>query len=197
VKNAFMRIFNGSDDFWRYATLFLSTKMAENRCEMPTFWQIRRHSVGFALGLGIKVSDKFDQLIIKALQQDARQPVSAIAEQVNLSRSAVSERLKRLEQSGEIVGYQVVLANKTSSGVAAYFDIQHNSARCADLMPELSAIPEVKRCHGISGETDLMVFVQAASVARLHQISEHLDAHPAVVRIKTHIVLSEWIQRTD
>ena len=61
----------------------------------------------FAFGLGIKVSDKFDQLIIKALQQDARQPVSAIAEQVNLSRSAVSERLKRLEQSGEIVGYQV------------------------------------------------------------------------------------------
>jgi Lrp/AsnC family leucine-responsive transcriptional regulator len=144
----------------------------------------------------ILVSDKFDQLIIKALQQDARQSVSAIAEQVNLSRSAVSERLKRLEKSGEILGYQVILAKKADTGVAAYFDIQHNSARCADVIPVLNAIPEVRRCHGISGETDLIVFVQADSVARLHQIREHLDAHPAIVRIKTHIVLSEWIHRT-
>jgi Lrp/AsnC family leucine-responsive transcriptional regulator len=143
------------------------------------------------------VSDKFDQLIIKALQVDARQSVSAIADQVNLSRSAVSERLKRLEQSGEIRGYQVLLGNVTSSGVAAYFDIQHNSARCADVIPVLTAIPEIRRCHGISGETDLIVYVQADSVARLHQIREQLDAHPAIVRIKTHIVLSEWINRQE
>lgn len=143
------------------------------------------------------MSDKFDQLIIKALQEDARQSVSAIALQVNLSRSAVSERLKRLEQSGEILGYQVLLGAKTQPAVAAYFDIQHNSARCADVIPLLKAIPEVRRCHGISGETDLIVFVQADSVARLHQIREHLDAHPAIVRIKTHIVLSDWINRTE
>lgn len=143
------------------------------------------------------MSDKFDQLIIKALQVDARQSVSAIAEQVNLSRSAVSERLKRLEQSGEIRGYQVLLGNNTTAGVAAYFDIQHNSARCADVIPALNAIPEVRRCHGISGETDLIVYVQANSVARLHQIREQLDAHPAIVKIKTHIVLSEWINRLE
>ncbi|MBU2428890.1 MAG: Lrp/AsnC family transcriptional regulator [Gammaproteobacteria bacterium] len=139
------------------------------------------------------MSDKFDQLIIKALLEDARQSVSAIAEQVNLSRSAVSERLKRLEQSGEIRGYQVLLGTKTKPGVAAYFDIQHNSARCADVIPALKAIPEIKRCQGVSGETDLIVFVEADTVARLHQIREQLDAHPAIVRIKTHIVLSEWI----
>jgi Lrp/AsnC family leucine-responsive transcriptional regulator len=102
-----------------------------------------------------------------------------------------------LEQSGEILGYQVILAKKANTGVAAYFDIQHNSARCADVIPVLNAIPEVRRCHGISGETDLIVFVQADSVARLHQIREHLDAHPAIVRIKTHIVLSEWISDND
>jgi Lrp/AsnC family transcriptional regulator, leucine-responsive regulatory protein len=147
--------------------------------------------------IGDFVSDKFDQLIIKALQDDARQSVSSIAEQVNLSRSAVSERLKRLEQSGEIRGYQVLLGAKTQPTVAAYFDIQHNSARCADVIPLLTAIPEVRRCHGISGEIDLIVFVQADSVARLHQIREQLDAHPAIIKIKTHIVLSDWINRTE
>lgn len=139
--------------------------------------------------------DKFDQLIIQALLQDARQPVSAIAEQISLSRSAVAERLKRLEASGDIRGYQVLLGRHDSQPVAAYFEIQHNSARCADVIPDLQAIAEVKRCHGISGDTDLMVYVEAGSVARLHQIREQLDAHPAILRIKTHIVLSEWLER--
>lgn len=141
--------------------------------------------------------DKFDQLIINALLQDARQPVSAIAAQVNLSRSAVSERLKRLEQQGEIRGYQVLLRHAGAIGVAAYFAIQHRSARCADVIPQLQAIAEVKRCHGISGETDLMVYVEVASMARLHQIREQLDAHPAIVQITTHIVLSDWIDRME
>lgn len=70
--------------------------------------------------------DKFDQLIIQALLQDARQSVSAIAEQVCLSRSAVAERLKRLEANGDIRGYQVLLRRSASQPVAAYFEIQHN-----------------------------------------------------------------------
>jgi Lrp/AsnC family leucine-responsive transcriptional regulator len=139
--------------------------------------------------------DKFDQLIIQALLQDARQPVSAIATQINLSRSAVAERLKRLEASGAIRGYQVLLGRGEPQLVSAYFEIQHNSARCADVIPDLQAIAEVRRCHGISGDTDLMVFVETATMARLHQIREQLDAHPAIVRIKTHIVLSEWLAR--
>ncbi|HCU64280.1 MAG TPA: AsnC family transcriptional regulator [Rheinheimera sp.] len=139
--------------------------------------------------------DKFDQQIIAALQQDARQSVSAIASSIHLSRSAVSERLKRLEQSGVIRGYQVLLQPAAGALVSAYFAIEHNSARCADIIPKLLQIPEIRRCHGISGETDLMVFVEAPSVARLHQIRELLDAEPAVVRITTHMVLSEWINK--
>ena len=48
--------------------------------------------------------DSFDQKIIAALRENARQSSSAIAEQVNLSRPAVSERIKRMEEQGEILG---------------------------------------------------------------------------------------------
>lgn len=54
--------------------------------------------------------DKFDTAIINSLRQDARQSVSNIAEQVNLSRSAVAERIKKLELTGVIRGYQVLLS---------------------------------------------------------------------------------------
>ena len=52
--------------------------------------------------------DGFDKKILEQLQLNARQSVSVIAESVSLSRSAVSERIKRMEDSGEILGYQVV-----------------------------------------------------------------------------------------
>lgn len=138
--------------------------------------------------------DKFDQRIIEQLQQDVRRPVAHIAQAVNLSRSAVRERIKRLEQQGVIQGYQLVLGQTNQQPViAAYFEVQHKSARCADLIPWLRQYSEIKRCNGISGDVDLMIYLEAASMPRLHQIREELDAHPDVVRVRTHMVLSHWI----
>ncbi len=138
--------------------------------------------------------DKFDQLIIEQLQQDVRRPIARIAQAVNLSRSAVSERIRRLEQQGVITGYQLLLGSQAPQAVvAAYFEVQHKSARCADLIPWLAQYSEIKRCNGISGDVDLMIYVEAASMPRLHQIREELDAHPDIVRVRTHMVLSHWI----
>ncbi len=110
--------------------------------------------------------DKFDQAIINLLRQNARQSVSFIAEQVNLSRSAVSDRIKKLEQAGIIRGYQVLLSESQKEGVSAYFEIQHQCARCSEVIHVFQAIPEVITCRGISGEMDLLVYVQAASMKR-------------------------------
>ena len=69
--------------------------------------------------------DKFDKAIINELRQDARQSISTIADRVSLSRSAVTERIKKLETSGVIRGYQVLLSESQKQGVSAYFEIQH------------------------------------------------------------------------
>ena len=137
--------------------------------------------------------DKFDQQIIEQLKKNARISVSAIAETVSLSRSAVSERIKKLEQNGLIRGYQVLLSESQKAGVTAYFEIQHQCARCADVVYVFQAIPEVVTCRGITGDMDLLVYIKAPSMQRLHQIREELDSHPDIIKIKTHVVLSEWI----
>lgn len=144
--------------------------------------------------------DKFDQMILQQLQQNARITVSELADQVHLSRSAVTARIKKLEQQGVIAGYQVLLGRHRSplqadNGVRAYLAVQHTAASCQQLVPLLQQIPEVKSCHGISGEIDLMLYLEAASVARLHQIREQLDALPLVSQVRTHLVLSEWFNR--
>ena len=115
--------------------------------------------------------DSFDQKIIAALQKNARQSVSSIAEQVNLSRTAVSERIKRLEATGEILGYQVLTGSKTETGngLKAYFEISHGGMECAPFVQELMKFPEVQRCHGTSGDVDLLVDI-SDSVLGINQL---------------------------
>lgn len=137
--------------------------------------------------------DKFDQKIIAELRKNARVSVSSIAQSVSLSRSAVSDRIKKLERTGVIRGYQVLLSESQKVGVSVYFEIQHNCARCSDIIHIFREIPEVITCSGITGEMDLLVFVQADSMQRIHEIRELLDLQLDIIKIKTHVVMSEWI----
>ncbi|UCX03244.1 Lrp/AsnC family transcriptional regulator [Shewanella sp. HL-SH8] len=141
--------------------------------------------------------DKFDKAIINELRQDARQSISTIADRVNLSRSAVTERIKKLENTGVIRGYQVLLSESQKQGVSAYFEIQHKCPRCADVVHVFHSIPEVITCQGITGDMDLLVYVHADSMKRLHEIREFIDAQTDIIKIKTHVVMSEWINNLN
>ncbi|ABV34858.1 transcriptional regulator, AsnC family [Shewanella sediminis HAW-EB3] len=39
----------------------------------------------------------------------------------------------------------------------------------------------------------LLAYVQGNSMKRLHEIREYIDAQTDIIKIKTHVVLSEWI----
>lgn len=137
--------------------------------------------------------DKYDESIIAELRKNARASISHIAQKVSLSRSAVTERIKKMEESGAIRGYQVLLSESQKEGVAVFFEVQHRCARCTEVVPVFQSIPEVVSCKGITGDMDLLVYVKADSMRRIHEIRESLDYHEDIIKIKTLVVLSEWI----
>jgi len=53
--------------------------------------------------------DDFDNKIIQALTSNARLLVSDLSRHVTLSRNAVTPRMNKLEKSGVIEGYKVIL----------------------------------------------------------------------------------------
>ena len=57
--------------------------------------------------LEVNTMDKIDKKIITLLQQNARMPLKALAENVFLSSPAVSARIERLEKEEIIEGYEV------------------------------------------------------------------------------------------
>ncbi|MFV3386854.1 Lrp/AsnC family transcriptional regulator [Pseudomonas sp. NY15364] len=136
--------------------------------------------------------DKFDRQILTLLRSDARTSVSQIAREINLSRSAVSERIRYLEESGVIRVYHAQVAVPGEGGVRAYLELFYQNARCQDYVERMREYPEIRHCSGISGETDMLVLVEAPSMARLSEVRAAIEDFPQMQRVKTHVVVQDW-----
>ncbi|GAB3488340.1 Lrp/AsnC family transcriptional regulator [Marinomonas epiphytica] len=141
------------------------------------------------------MADQYDQRILALLQKEARLSVSDISRQVNLSRSAVSERIKRLEERGVITGYHAKLAVPKVGGVDAYIALTFRPLSCDLVVPLIEAIPEVVLAHSISGDLDLLLLVQAPSMERLNEIRENMESWPNLDKVVTHMCLTKRVDR--
>ncbi len=145
--------------------------------------------------------DKFDIKIIEILEANARASVSDIAREVNLSRSAVTARIKKLEQDKLILGYHAQIAKPDSTNnVSAYFALKFDSSAslhsCELYAQQIYLIPGVKWCHAISGETDMMLYAEVESMAKLNAIRDELQSYPQLRHLMTHTVLKELFNIT-
>ena len=104
--------------------------------------------------------DRYDDKIVALLSRDGRLSISKLAEAVALSRSAVSERIKRLEERGIILGYRAVLAEPLGQ-ISAFFELSFRTTRCEQYGARIGQIPEVRLCYSVSGATDMLVQVRA------------------------------------
>ena len=140
--------------------------------------------------------DGFDKKILAQLQLNARQSVSAIAESVSLSRSAVSERIKRMEDSGEILGYQVICKTSEANPVKAFFEVRRDGYHCESVAQAAMLVKGIRHGHGISGDLDLLLYAEVESMAALHDIRTQLDKIPNIGKVTTHVAMREWRAET-
>ncbi|MEF1285119.1 Lrp/AsnC family transcriptional regulator [Vibrio sp. M250220] len=141
--------------------------------------------------------DKFDQQILNILKLNARASVSDIARQVNLSRSAVTARIQKLESEKVILGYHAEVAKKESTElIKAYlalkFDMSSSTQYCETYADQIYQIDGVKWCHAISGETDMMLYVEVETMTQLNAIRDQLQKIPELRHLMTHTVLTEF-----
>lgn len=138
--------------------------------------------------------DKFDQKILACLSDDARQSNAEIARKVGLSRSAVSERIHKMEDRQLILGYRAELKSLESK-VAAYFQLSFSQSCCDEVEAILRPYREIRSCHSTSGEVDMMIFAEAEGIVELNDLRNRLEQLPKLTRIITHTVLEERIRR--
>ncbi|MCB8823393.1 Lrp/AsnC family transcriptional regulator [Microvirga rosea] len=136
--------------------------------------------------------DEKDELLLLALERNARASVVTLARKIGLSRSATQERLFRLEREGVIQGYTVRLGQRTGAQrIRAWLLVSHTKyGSCAKTVPILQRIPEVRSAFSIAGDIDLLVEVTAGSIADLDRVRSRIRETPGVSDVATHIVLT-------
>lgn len=135
--------------------------------------------------------DNIDLQILKILKENARVRASAIASEINLSVSAVTERMKRLETTGVIEQYTVIInENVIGNDVSAIIEVALEHPRCIDSFIELAnSIPNIISCHCVTGDYDFVLKVVIDSSEGLGQIYSMIKSFDGVKDTRTYIIL--------
>ncbi|MDR0183929.1 Lrp/AsnC family transcriptional regulator [Lysobacter arvi] len=143
----------------------------------------------------MKPLDAIDRQLIALLQDNARLSTVALAKAVGLGRTTVQERLQRLESAGVIAQYTVRLGSG-GDPLQAWLMLRYaDGFSCDDVMPSLAAMPQVRLCHSVAGDLDLLVLVQAESPGELADLRERVAALKGVDDVTTVPVLRTTLDR--
>ncbi|QSX78842.1 Lrp/AsnC family transcriptional regulator [Agrilutibacter solisilvae] len=143
----------------------------------------------------MKTLDDIDRRLIALLQDNARLSTVHLAKSVGLSRSAVQERVQRLEEAGVIAQYTVRLGSQ-GDPLRAWLLLRYaDGFTCDDVMPALARMPQVQACHSVAGDIDLLVLVQAGTPAQLADLREAVVALKGIDDVTTLPVLRTLLVR--
>ena len=121
-----------------------------------------------------------DWQILQLLREDGRMSVSRLAERLNRSRTTIAQHLARLQDTGVITGFSVLVdEEKLGFGLSAYVRLQAASSKHRKITDTLLAMPEVAECHILTGANLLMLRVVARDMAHLRALVESMTRHGA------------------
>ncbi len=139
--------------------------------------------------------DEIDREIVRLLYANGRLNQERIAQEVKLSRPAVHERIRRLEEQGVIRGYKA-LVDWVALGqpVTAFVWVRTSGMKCRETGPVLMGLScedaTVEECHSVTGEWCLLLKVRAVSPSTLQDLIDEIRDAPGVEGTMTAVALS-------
>ncbi|AWZ04772.1 MULTISPECIES: Lrp/AsnC family transcriptional regulator [unclassified Streptomyces] len=135
--------------------------------------------------------DSTDWAILDELQRDGRIAFTELARRVNLSASATTERVRRLEAAEVIAGYRAeVDLERTGYMALAIVRLKYPGNRHEPLRQLLGERPEILECLRTTGDDCYVLKVAATSMAQLEEI---VDALAQFGSTTTNLVLSRTL----
>lgn len=117
--------------------------------------------------------DKLDLKLLKLLQDNSKQTNKQLSLHLNLSVTAVFERIKKLEKAGIIKRYVAVIdKEKVNKSLAVFCQIklvQHTKEFVTKFEKEVIVLDEVMECYHISGEYDYLLKILVKDMAEFRE----------------------------
>ena len=128
--------------------------------------------------------DRFDRLILDALQRDGRISNVQLSARVNLSESACLRRVRRAGLPGNVFVH-IGLHREEQSELAAFEEA-------------VKDIPEVMECYLMTGEFDYLLRVVVANMADFERIhKDELTRLPGVARVNSSVAIRTVTKSTE
>ncbi len=113
--------------------------------------------------------DDLDKEIIYILQEDSKITNAQLAKEIGLSPSSTLERVRRLESTGIIKGYSLILdKEKIGLGCSFFIYIKLTSIQketVDNFIDIIKEIPEIVEAHKITGIADFLLKVYCNKVS--------------------------------
>ena len=144
--------------------------------------------------------DRIDRQILELMKQDGRMALSAIAKAVGLSGPAVHDRVRKLESTGVIAGYSVIVdPDKVDRSHVAFCQVtlsEGNEFAADDpIVASICDEPDVLEFHRIAGADCYLIKIRTATNKELERLLRRIRSIRGVARTRTTIVLSTELER--
>ncbi|WP_447765869.1 Lrp/AsnC family transcriptional regulator [Sphingopyxis panaciterrae] len=138
--------------------------------------------------------DEFDRKILAILGQNGRITYTELAQRVGLSKTPCQQRVKRLQESGLIIGFRAIVdPAKVGLDHVAFTEVKLSDTREEALRQFNAAvrqIPEVEECHMIASSFDYLLKVRTPDIRRYRIVlGEKISSLPHVASTSTFVAM--------
>lgn len=136
--------------------------------------------------------DAIDYQILSCLKENSRENATNIGAKINLSTSAVIERIKKLENSGLIQQYTTII-NQSALGrelsAFIYVSLEHPKYY-ENFVNQIKLNDSIAECYYIAGDFDFILKIVTKTGKNLEEILNYIKCINGVSLTRTSVVLS-------
>ena len=134
--------------------------------------------------------DNTDRRLISLLRMNARLSTSELARQLDISRSTIQSRLRRLETRNIISGYTVQFNEEYEKRLLkSHVMLKLVQKLTGPTYVALSKLPQVTALYSISGEYDMIAVLSAESAGELNQVIDRIGNLEGIERTNSSVIL--------
>ena len=138
--------------------------------------------------------DSIDNKILELLSKDGRDSASNIADKVGLSVPATTDRIKKLQDSGIIIGFKPIIdSKKINLDITAFITVYSESSKNFEkVVSNANSNRNIMKCYTTTGDGSHLLLVKVENTEKLEKLLRTIQGWPGVSRTQTQIVLSSY-----
>lgn len=137
--------------------------------------------------------DEKDHRLLTLLRENARLPISTLADTLGVSRGTVQNRIDRMIASGTILGFTVrVRPDAEPARIRAITMVEVEGERTDRIIKLLRGHPEIAAIHTTNGRWDLVLELETEDLEQFDQALRRVREIKGIAASETSLLLSTY-----